>query len=104
MAEIKFNSDDLRSVSGEIKTQGANFQSVTSEFTQTLNSLSAEWEGDAFNEFKSRVDDLQPSFEAYYNVINEYADFLMRSADTYDETETQTGIAADDLANDLFQG
>lgn len=103
MAEIKVNSETLRNASLQIKQEGANFSDLAIDFEQGLNSLSATWEGDAFNSFKSQLDSLSPSLDRYSEVIQEYATFLETTAEQYETTEAATQSETDNLVNNLFK-
>lgn len=104
MAEIKVNSTVLRDASTQIKNQGTNFQSVADAFEQGLNSLSSTWQGEAFDQFKAKLDSLAPSLDSYYEVIQEYATFLDTTAEKYEEAENQASAETEELVNDLFKG
>lgn len=100
MAEIRVNSEMLRSASAEIKQQGNNFNDLMSQVSQILTSIN--WEGSASESFKEKVNALKPTMERYYQVITEYGQFLETSAEQYEQAEQQAQSTTDSLANNLF--
>lgn len=103
MAEIQVNSEALRSTASQLKSRKDNFDQIASDFSQNLNSLSGVWEGEAFNNFKTQLDSLQPSLESYSKVIMDYANFLETAAEQYEQTEQTTTSETENLVNNLFK-
>ena len=76
---------------------------VNSQMLRDLNSLSNTWTGEAFTNFQTNVQALNPTFEKYAEVINQYADFLNTSADQYEQTEAAVSNETNNIVNDLFK-
>ncbi len=103
MAEIKVNSQMLRDASTSLMAELGNFQQITNDVSTGLNNLSNDWTGEAFNNFQANVQALNPTFEKYAEVINQYADFLNKSADQYDQAEATISNETNNIVNDLFK-
>lgn len=103
MAEIQVNSQMLRDSAQQLKSELSNFQNITQEVSNGLNSLSNTWTGEAFTNFQTNVQALNPTFEKYAEVINQYADFLNTSADQYEQTEATVSNETNNIDNDLFK-
>lgn len=103
MAEIKVNSQMLRDSASKITSELNNFQQITNEVSNGLNSLSQTWTGEAFTNFQENVHALNPTFEKYAEVIKQYADFLNTSAEQYDQTEATVSNETNNIVNDLFK-
>lgn len=55
---------------------------------QTLiKNLEGDWESDASAEIRGKIQGMEPRFEDYYNVVDNYVKFIRNTANSARETE-----------------
>ncbi len=57
------------------------------EINKNLNDLEATWKSDASTDIRAAMNALKPRFEEYKNVVESYANFLVKTAQSYEATE-----------------
>lgn len=75
-------ADKIRSINNELSTK-------LQDINTSMNDLEATWKSDAASSIRDAMNALKPRFEEYNTVVESYAKFLVDTAQTYDDTETQ---------------
>lgn len=57
------------------------------EIQRLIKSLEGEWESNAAAEIRSKIQGMEPRFQNYYDVVDNYAKFLRNTAAEYRATE-----------------
>lgn len=57
------------------------------EIQTFINSLSGEWESDSAIAIREKITGMETRFQAYYDVVDNYAKFLRNAAAEYKVTE-----------------
>ena len=53
-----------------------------------VNSLSGEWESNSAATIREKITGMEPRFQQYYDIVDNYAKFLRNTAAQYKATET----------------
>lgn len=85
---IQISIDKVKDIAGTIRNCNRELTDRISEISNQMNGLVDTWQSEAATTILAKFNDLKPSFEDYEKVIEAYAEFLVQTADSYDETET----------------
>lgn len=79
---------------GEFESYAANMKSTNERLLENLNdikslinSLSGEWESNSAVTIRQKISGMQPKFEQYYDVVNNYVTFIKNTGEQYKATE-----------------
>ena len=68
---------------------------IDSRNTKLLDKVQGEWDSNAAVEIRSKIQGMEPRFQDYYDVVDNYAKFLRNTAEIYKTTEqTNTSNAS----------
>ena len=84
---IQISTQVLSDTAKEVRTINGNLDSKLAEINKSMNDLEATWKSDAATDIRAAMNALKPRFEEYRNVIESYAAFLDRTAQSYETTE-----------------
>jgi len=86
---IRINPAELRTLADEIRQQKMDLQTQFSQINSEMISLENEgWDSESGRELRSRFTNLRNFFDQNYPpAMQEYIDFLLRTADNYEEEE-----------------
>lgn len=54
---------------------------------ELINSLAGGWESNSAVEIREKITAMEPRFEDYYNVVDNYVKFIRNTAQAYEATE-----------------
>ena len=97
MAQFKVTPENLLMSASNIKSISADFTAVMSDIEKEMNNMKKKWESEAANAFLVKFLGLKDNFDAYYKVINSYANFLNQTAQAYKEAEKEVRNASKNL-------
>jgi len=81
-------TDSLRATANRIiNTSGDFFKAYSSMYTEIDTNLKANWAGSDSDAFNTTVHEAEPKFKYLYELMQEYAQFLLQTADAYDEQQ-----------------
>lgn len=95
MAEIKVSTSEIRNKLGELRQLNQQFKSKVEALVASENTLSGQWEGDAKTAFHTAFNNDKAQWDAFAQLIENYAVALETIASEYDQKEaTNANIAS----------
>lgn len=85
------NYNDLNDCSNELKKIAEDMKNITSEFINTVNSVSnnSYWMGPAAGNYFTKSKELNPIFDEAYTQVLGYAKFLDNTIKRYQDIDKQ---------------
>ena len=97
MAQIYINYGSLESWAGTISTANQRLLDDLHEIQRTIKGLEGEWESNSAVTIRSKIQGMEPRFQQYYDVIENYAKFLRNAANTIKGTENLNDMNAQEF-------
>lgn len=94
---IQVSSLAMRDKSNTLKAAANSIKTLTEEMKSEISKMRPTWEGEASEKFVVKFDGLNDNFQEIYDVINQYAQFLVDAADEFDRAEVETVNKEDGL-------
>lgn len=93
---IQISTQVLIDTATEVRSINAAMDEKLKEINKNMNLLEETWKSDAATDIRAAMNNLQPRFEQYKNVVESYAKFLDKTAQSYETTEgvIQTNASA----------
>lgn len=93
---IQISTQVLIDTATEVRSINAAMDEKLKEINKSMNLLEETWKSDAATDIRAAMNNLQPRFEQYKNVVESYAKFLDNTAQSYETTEgvIQTNASA----------
>ncbi len=85
---IQIDLDEVREKATVIKSCNDDLTDRLEEITRSMEGLVDSWESEAATTIFEKFKGLKPVFEDYEKVVEAYAQFLMDTAETYDQTDS----------------
>ena len=86
MESLKVSSDSLRKLASEVDgladTYGTQYGNLIKDVT-TLTS--SDYQSEDADQFREKVEGFKPDFDKMKQLMNDYADFLRKAAQSYDD-------------------
>lgn len=92
MSEQYINHGSFGDWAGRIDTRNTNLLEKLHQIQRLINSLAGEWESDSAVAIREKITGMEPRFEQYHDVVDNYAKFLRNTAEQYkiiERTNTQ---------------
>ena len=86
--QIRLTPETMRQRSGEVRTEGNNFEEVINKMQRVINELETEWEGEASRRFADQFHALRPSFNDMRNLIDDISRQLSGTADALEQLDS----------------
>lgn len=83
----KVNTDILRRHHDTLLKYSDEWKENIKIFKDSADKLSDSWSGSACELFKAELPEILEHYEHLGRMLTEYADFILKSAEMYDETE-----------------
>lgn len=96
MSEIYVNHGSFDSWAGSIDNRNNKLLEELHEIQRLIKSLEGEWESDSAAAIRRKITGMEPRFEQYHDVVDNYARFLRNTAAEYkamEATNTQNAEA-----------
>ena len=88
MESIKVTPENLRSQATKVDTEAQNYYNEYRKLFSDVEQLTSnDWTGEDANEFRTKVEGFETDFNKMKELMNEYANFLRRAADNYQNTQ-----------------
>ena len=97
MAELKINGQELRDKASKMRSRVENMASNLNKVTSAVTKSEDAFQSQAGTKFRSQYGELKGKFEEFKKATNSYADFLDRTAQTYDEVDKKLEEKANSL-------
>ena len=88
MSEIYVNHGSFDSWAGNIDKRNNTLLDTLHEIQRLINSLEGEWESNSAVAIRGKITGMEPRFEQYHDVVENYAKALRNIAAEYKATET----------------
>ncbi len=85
---IQISTQVLVDTATKIRNINNTLDQKLAEINKNMNDLEATWKSDAASDIRAAMNALKPRFEEYKTVVESYAKFLNRTAESYETTET----------------
>lgn len=97
-AEFKVTTSKLDTSAGDLMDLNANYKSKWENIYIEVGELvGVSWEGETSEAFNERLEDYRNDFQEMYNVIEDYAGFLMTTAYKIRQAENTLASQASQL-------
>lgn len=80
-----------------LKASATAIKAITEEIKNDITSMRPFWTGDAAEKFVIKFNGLQTNFQEKYDVLNEYAAFLVSASEEFSQAEVDTIGLEDNL-------
>ena len=87
MSQIYVNYGSFSGWSEKIRRRNTELLNNLKEIKNLIHSLSGEWESDSATAIREKIAGMEPRFQQYYDVVENYAIFLTNTANEYMGTE-----------------
>ncbi len=95
MSERYINYGSFESWAGTIDARNTKLIERLHDIQNLINSLEGDWMSNAAVEIRSKIKGMEPRFQDYHDVVDNYAKFLRNTAQAYKSTEqTNTSNAS----------
>ncbi|MCI9541967.1 MAG: WXG100 family type VII secretion target [Lachnospiraceae bacterium] len=87
MSEQYINYGSFDSWAGTVDKRNTELLNRLHEIQRLIKSLEGEYESNAAVEIRSKIQGMEPRFQSYHDVVDNYAKFLRNTAAEYKATE-----------------
>ncbi len=95
MSERVINYGSFESWAGTIDSRNTKLLDKLHDIQNLIKSLEGDWESNAAVEIRSKIQGMEPRFQDYHDVVDNYAKVLRNAAEAYKVTEqTNTSNAS----------
>lgn len=89
MESIKVTPENLRAQAAKVDQEADNYYREYKGLLTDVGTLTtSDWKGEDATEFQNKVNNFEPDFNKMKQLMNEYAEFLRKAADNYQNTQT----------------
>ena len=92
---IKLSTLVLLVTATKVRNCNTYMDAKLQDIMKTMKDLDATWKSDAATAIIANMNALQPEFERYKTIVESYAKFLEKSAQSYEQTEQSVQTYAD---------
>jgi len=94
---IKVNTEQVLGIATTLSSLNDDLQTQLKEAQTAITNLDSVWTGEAANATKEAINAFATEyFQSYYDLINQYVEFLKKNvAEGYESTETTNTSLAD---------
>jgi len=85
---LTITTDELRTASKNVTDLNGQLSERLEDIRRKLNSLKNTWESEGADEVMQQFNNLNPKFDQYKRIVDSYVDFLMKTAEQYEVTES----------------
>lgn len=95
MSSMYINYGNFDSWANTIVGRNKNLLDELHKIQRLINSLEGEWESDSAIAIRQKITGMEPRFQQYYDIVDNYAKFLRNTAAEYRATEATNTANAD---------
>ena len=96
---IQVTPEQLETTAGKIEGLASDYKTQYNQLYSETSAMASTWDGKDNKAFVDRIDGFKDDFEKMHTLMNNYADFLRKSAKAYRETQDAVVAEARKLAN-----
>ena len=96
---IAVDTGDLRSTAAQLTTLASDYDGLYKEVLGKIGDMSASWAEIDSQTYREQVEGFRDDFEKMKTEIDRYADFLIKSANAYEQTQDDAVSQAKSLIN-----
>lgn len=96
---IQVTPEQLETTAGRIGSLAEEYKEQYTQLYSETNAMATTWNGKDNVAFTEQIAGFKDDFEKMYNLMNEYAAFLRKSAKAYRETQETVVTEARKLVN-----
>lgn len=85
---INVSTQEMRDTAEEIRKRKENLRHLLDQIQTKMKNLEQPWDSDASREIRGKMDRMGGRFDQYDTVVENYAAFLIKAAEMYEETES----------------
>lgn len=86
---LKITLGEVTKTASQLRTFNQTLNDRLSEIRTDMNALAQYWDSDASSSIRANFNALQPRFEEYRQVVDNYAKFLDSTVIHYNEAESK---------------
>lgn len=98
IVSIKVTPTELRTAASKIREQLEDYTTQYTKLFSHVDDMAAAWQGKDNTAFTTQINATLENFQSMKSLLEEYATFLEKSAQTYEDTQTQLTTAAKQLS------
>lgn len=96
---IQVTPEQLETTAGRIESLASDYKTQYNQLYSETNAMASTWDGKDNKAFVDQIDGFKDDFEKMHTLMNNYADFLRKSAKAYRETQEAVVAEARKLTN-----
>lgn len=96
---IKVTPAELRTVAAKIRSQAEDYAKQYTQLFNDVDGMANAWKGKDNTAFTNQIKGFQDDFQSMKALLEEYAAFLDKSANAYEQTQDEITSAAQRLQN-----
>ncbi len=85
---INITLEELNSAATNIHKRNAELNAILENIKNQMNNLRNSWESEAARNIQNNFSSVEPKFKQYFDVIESYSDFLVKTVQSYQSTES----------------
>lgn len=96
---IKVSPDEVRDIAEQIIGKAGEYKDTYTALYSKAEEMKAQWSGTDNTAYINQINGFKDDLEKMYALMNDYADYLKKAAQTYEETQTSIAQQAAKLQN-----
>ncbi len=96
---IQVTPEQLNTTATTIESLATDYKSQYEQLYSETSAMAATWSGKDNTAFVDQIAGFKDDFEKMFNLMNNYVDFLRKSAKAYQDTQDAVVAAAQKLVN-----
>lgn len=85
---INVSTQEMRDAATDIRLRKNNLRELLNQIQRKMNDLAQTWASEASEEIRRKMNGMKGRFDQYDEVVENYASFLVKAAEMYEETES----------------
>jgi len=86
-AKISVTPEELISSAKKVQGEIGKYVNLYKKLYQEVDGMKTNWSGEANREYAAQIEAFKPEFEKLKSVLDNYVEFLEKSAQVYEKTE-----------------
>ncbi len=99
---IYVNSAELRTSAAKLTRYVTEMSNTLNQATRTINDTANKWQSAAADNLRGRYLSLSGKFNDFFSAITKYAEFLNKTADSYESADQAISKQAEEVLNEGY--